>query len=176
MNVHIRKCPIAAAMLIATLALLGCDRVDHAVPAAGSSVSAADEPKIIAEILAADKAYASAWLAGDWAAASALTAPNYYGVSTDLELDYPGLEKLFPKAKAFDYQKQTPPHVRVLTRSLAMISYEMTMKETYEGRDISGLYWYATTWTRTRDGWKLLIEEEIPLSGPLASPGPAKSP
>ncbi len=170
MSVPIRKSPVAATMLIATSILLGCKQGNNQATAAGSNVPAADDPKIIAEILAADKAYASAWLAGDWAAASALTAPNYYGVSTDTEIDHPGLEKLFPKAKAFDYQKQTPPHVRVLTPDLAMISYEMTMKETYEGRDISGLYWYATTWTRTPQGWKLLVEQEIPLSGPLASP------
>ena len=159
-----RRRPHARVVALATVSVLaaGCDRL---TPGAGDSdpqLSVRDVAKISAAVLSADQEYSAAWLKGDWAAASALIAPNYYGVSTDLELDHTGLEKLFRKVRAFGYEQQAS-HVRVLRPDLAIVSYEMTMKETYDGKDISGRYWYATTWTLIGGSWKLLVELEIPL-------------
>jgi hypothetical protein len=74
-------------------------------------------------------------------------------------------KEIFAKVKAFGYEKQSP-HVRVFSPSLAIVSDQMTMKETYDGRDISGRYWCATLWTLIDGSWKLLMEQEIPLDVP----------
>jgi hypothetical protein len=154
--------------VIILFAASACGRPNPDARDTSSQTTPRDVATIGAEILAADQQYGAAWLKGDWAAASALTAPNYYGVSTDFELDQAGLKEIFPKVKAFGYEKQAP-HVRVFSPSLAIVSYEMTMKETYDGRDISGRYWYATTWTLIDGSWKLLMEQEIPLDVPKQS-------
>jgi hypothetical protein len=143
--------------------MVGCDRPNSGARDSDPQTAVREATKISTDVLAADQEYGAAWLRGDWTAASALTAPNYYGVSADLELDHAGLEKLFPKVRALAYEKQAR-HVRVLRPDLAVVSYEMTMKEIVDGRDISGRYWYATTWTLMDSGWKLLMEQEIPLS------------
>jgi hypothetical protein len=142
--------------------MLCCARSNRGVPDSDAQTAVRDATKISTDVLAADQEYGAAWLRGDWAAASALMAPNYYGVSTDIELDRAGLEKLFPKVRALAYEKQAR-HVRVLRPDLTVVSYEMTMKEISDGHDISGRYWYATTWTLIDSGWKLLMEQEIPL-------------
>ena len=142
----------------------GCDRTSDDARTAEGSI---DNAEVTAAVLSADDRYADAWLKHDWAGAASLIAPGYYGISTDFEIDRAGLKELFQKVNAHGYEKQSP-HVRVLKHDLAMVSYEMVMKESYEGRDISGRYWYATTWLLTADGWKLLIEEEIPLGAPVS--------
>ncbi len=152
-------------LLAVSVVVVGCDRPKRGAGDSGPQATRLDVAKISAAVLAADQAYGAAWLKGDWAAASALTAPNYYGVSTDFELDHAGLKELFSKVRALGYEQQSP-HVRVLRPDLAIVSYEMTMKETYDGHDISGRYWYATTWTLIDGSWKLLMEREIPLDVP----------
>jgi hypothetical protein len=168
-RVHSFRHGLAVLTILAAAALVtfgGCTRAGDASVDSGAEPGRQDSSTTSTAVLAADREYSAAWLRGDWAAVSALVAPEYYGSSTDLELDFAGLKQLFPKVKASSYDKQAP-HVRVLRPDLVVVSYEMTMKEISEGQDISGRYWYATTWTRTPSGWKLLMEQEIPLDAPV---------
>ena len=125
--------------------------------------------QVIAEVLAADQAYADAWLRSDWAAASAMIAPDYFGLSPDGSIDQFRLRDVFARAKALGYTRTTP-HTKVLASDVVMVSYEQQMKETFDGRDISGRYWYSTIWKRLDGRWKLLVEQEIPLDEPAQPP------
>ena len=129
-----------------------------------SGVSKSPEAALQA-VLALDRQYWEAEKAGDWASLSALVAAEYYGVGDGVEIDRQGMQQDFPKIKLLEYKLNTS-HVRLVGPDLAVVSYTGRMKECFGGQDISGQYWYSTTWRHRDTDWKLVIEEEVRLDPP----------
>jgi hypothetical protein len=155
-----------AAALVATLTACAKPGADpHPTTLTSASMSAADAAEAV---LALDRKYWESEKAGDWPVVASFIAPDYYGVGDGVENDRAGMERDFPKIKLLEYQLEHP-RFKLVRPDLAVVSYTGRMKEFFEGQDISGRYWYSTTWTLRGNEWKLLVEEEVRLDQP-ASP------
>ena len=53
--------------------------------------------------------------------------------------------------------------MKLLAPDLALVNYVMWMRETYDGKDMSGRYWYSQIWVRREGRWLLLVEQELPM-------------
>jgi ketosteroid isomerase-like protein len=116
---------------------------------------------VVAEVLARDHEYAEAWRRGDWPAIEAMIAPDYY-VFDGAGGGIARLREEFPKIKLLEY-KSEQPHVQILAPDLVLVNYVMQMRETYDGKDMSGRYWYSQIWIRREGRWLLLVEQELPM-------------
>jgi ketosteroid isomerase-like protein len=47
---------------------------------------------------------------------------------------------------------------------LVLLNQDAVLEETYDGEDISGRYRVTTVWARRDGRWRLLFEQEVPLS------------
>jgi Domain of unknown function (DUF4440) len=159
---------LSAGVLIAFFLTMGCSQhVDDKDSAKGLDASRAQgtEPKIsigvtAAEVLDLDRRYWDGMRAGNWAAVASLIAPEYYGVGATFELNLEQLKLAFPKIKLLSYHLE-PPRVKQVGPDLVVVSYVGSMRESFDGQDNSGRYWYSTTWTRRDNRWQLLVEEEV---------------
>ena len=148
-----------------SVASTGCDSPSRLPPVPSSQAAPRDTAQDSATVLALDRKYWEAEKSKDWSWVSAAVAPSYYGVGSDFEIDRAGLERDFPKVKLMEYELQ-PARIRFVRPDLAVVSYVGRMKESFDGEDISGRYWYSTTWTLVNNEWKLLVEQEIRLDAP----------
>jgi Domain of unknown function (DUF4440) len=165
-----RALGIIATLLGLSVAATGCGRPSRLPTEPSSQAAVRDTAQDSATVLALDRKYWEAEKTKDWSWVSAFVAPAYYGVGSDFEIDRAGLERDFPKVNLLDYELQ-PPRIRFVRRDLAVVSYVGRMKEFFDGQDISGRYWYSTTWTLVNNEWKLLVEQEVRLDSP---PPPSK--
>ncbi len=149
----------AALTLFAMCALAACARRgEEQTPSAGGQTGT---ESVVAEVLARAHEYDEAWLRGDWPAVKAMLAPDYYVFDGD-EGDVARLQEEFPKIKTLEY-KQEQPHVKILAVDLVLVNHVMQMRETYDGKDMSGRYWYSQIWARRDGRWLLLVEQELPM-------------
>ena len=160
-----RALAVIATLLSLSVAATGCDRRNRLPPEPSSRAAPRDSAQDSATVLALDRKYWEAEKTKDWSWVSTLVAPSYYGVGSDFEIDRAGLERDFPKVQLMEYELQ-PPRIRFVRPDLAVVSYVGRMKEFFDGQDISGRYWYSTTWTLANDEWKLLVEQEVRLDAP----------
>ncbi len=151
---------VLACLTVAAMSPLGCTRSDSGAaettpqsPQSNAGSTKNSDPATAA-ILAADRRYWGAQKKGDWPLIAALLAPEYYGVSADLELNRDDLARDLAKTKLLDYELQRA-RVRLVRPDLAVVSYTGRMKEIFDGQDISGRYWYSTTWVLQNHEWKL---------------------
>ena len=150
---------IAALPLFAMCALATCAR--RADKQAFSVGRPSGTESVVAEVLARSHDYDEAWLRGEWSAVKAILAPDYY-VFDGAEGDIARLREDFPKIKTLEY-KQEQPHVKILAADLVLVNHVMQMRETYDGKDMSGRYWYSQIWVRREGRWLLLVEQELPM-------------
>jgi hypothetical protein len=113
-------------------------------------------------ILSLDRRYAEAWKQSDWATVAVLVAPDYWGAGEGFSWDFQKLREAFPKIKLLEYRNE-PPSVKALGRDAILVNYITRMRETDDGVDISGRYWYSQIWVRRAGAWRLLVEQEVPL-------------
>lgn len=149
---------VAAVLVVVLTAVNGCGQ-PH--PTASPS-SSRDTSNDSAMVLALDQKYWEAERTKDWKWVSEHLAANYYGVGNDFEVDRAAVESDFKKITLISYELQ-PPRIRFVRPDLAVVSYLGTMQETFDGADISGRYWYSTTWTLIDNKWMLLVEQEVSL-------------
>jgi hypothetical protein len=98
-----------------------------------------------------------------------MVAPDYY-VFDGAGGNIARLREAFPKIKTLGY-KQEQPYVKILSADLVLVNHLMQMRETYDGKDMSGRYWYSQIWVRREGRWLLLVEQELPMpSGAEANP------
>ena len=154
-----QRAVFAALPLLVMCALAACARRgEKRSPGAGGQ---SGSELVAAEVLARAHEYDEAWLRGDWPAAEAMLAADYY-VFDGVEGDLARLRQEFPKIKTLEY-KQEQPHVKILAADLILVNHVMQMRETYDGKDISGRYWYSQIWVRREGRWLLLVEQELPM-------------
>lgn len=153
---------LLVAGIIAAGLLIGCNRNRLDSPGGQSQVLS---ESLKSEILSLDHRYAEAWRQGDWATVASLMAPDYWGGGADFSWNLETLRQEFPKVKLLEYQND-PKRVQALGPNAVLLSYVTRMRETYDGEDISGRYGYSQIWVRRVGGWRLLVEQEIPLRDP----------
>ena len=146
---------VVAALILA----VGCDR--QRIGLLGDQGQQIPE-SVKSEILSLDHRYAEAWRQGDWATVESLVAPDYSGIGADFSWNLQNLREEFPKVKLLEYNNE-PASLKALGPDAVLLSYVTRMRETSDGKDISGKYWYSQVWVRRVGGWRLLVEQEIPL-------------
>lgn len=100
---------------------------------------------------------------GDWPALASLVAPDYLGCAPGVEWDLAKLKVEFPKIRLIDYRAEGAT-VKALAPGLILLNQDGLLKEAYDGQDVSGRYRFTTIWARREGRWRLLFEQEIPLS------------
>jgi len=98
--------------------------------------------------------------AGDSKAYGAMLAPNYIGVYSDGTFD-----------KAAEVGSIHNDHIRsvrlsgfstrMLNRDDMLVTYSADVKGTSNNKDVSGRYWEASTWHRSRDKWLGTFHMEV---------------
>lgn len=61
-------------------------------------------------------------------------------------------------------RRTTGATVKALAPGLVLLNQDAVLEETYDGEDISGRYRVTTVWARRDGRWRLLFEQEVPLS------------
>jgi hypothetical protein len=104
-----------------------------------------------------------------------LPFPDYYDNGGDLEWASPPCNRGFPNIHLPDLPSRSPfpiclsdlqserPYVKHLAPELIQVNGTETLHETYDGQDLSGVYWTADVWVRRNSRCWLLVEEELPL-------------
>jgi Domain of unknown function (DUF4440) len=159
---------VLPAILLALL-VAGCSRPGDGTPAS-NAVRSEDRDEspgmneaVKAAVLGLEYAYWEAEKAGDWSVVAGLVAPDYYGVGDDFEINLAEMKRDFPRIKLSAY-KLEEPRFKLIERDLAVISYAGRINELFDGKDISGRYWFSSTYVRRGDQWKLLIEQEVRIN------------
>jgi mannose-6-phosphate isomerase-like protein (cupin superfamily)/ketosteroid isomerase-like protein len=138
------------------------------------SAGQSDTNSLAAEIIAAEDRYSQAYIHHDWAGASALLAPDYYGNAEGFEGDRTKLEQEFRKIRLLEYNVVSTPHLKLLAPDIVLYNDVVTMRETYGDRDISGRYWHGDIWVRRDGRWLLLVEQEVWLREPATATAEAE--
>lgn len=144
--------------LLAAAMLAGCGSHGSASTESGNAFPLVAESTAIA----LDNSLTNAYVHQDWNALSALVAPDYYGTGDGIEWDYAALKREFPKIHLTDARAEHQ-HVKTLGPDMLLINEDMTIRETYDGHDISGRYAMSDIWVRRNGSWSLLVEQELPL-------------
>jgi hypothetical protein len=146
---------VIAALILA----VGCNRQ----PISSSGDHSRPIPDALkSEILSLDHRYAEAWRQGDWATVESLVAPDYSAIGADFSWNLKTLREEFPRVKLLEYRNE-PATLKAVGPDAVLLGYVTTMRETADGKDISGKYWYSQVWVRRVGGWRLLVEQEVPL-------------
>jgi mannose-6-phosphate isomerase-like protein (cupin superfamily) len=133
-----------------------------------------DANSVSGQVIAAEDRYTQAYLHRDWAAASALLAPDYYGNAEGFEGDRSRLEQEFPKIHLLQYEVVSTPHLKLLAPDVVLYNDVAAMRETYGDHDISGRYWHGDIWVRRDGRWVLLVEQEVWLREPATATAEAE--
>jgi hypothetical protein len=141
----------SATLLLGAMILLVASQRSDSQPADAASEGAA-----------LDHQLSEAYLRQDWAALEKMVAPDYAGLALDEQWDFAALKREFPKIHALEYKVERQ-QVKRLSPDLMLVSDVFTMRETYDGQDISGHYWSSDVWVRRKGKWLLLVEQEVPL-------------
>jgi len=136
----------AAVALLLMLSLSGCTH----------------QPDANAQGGALDATLTDAYLRKDWAALSAIIAPDYYASGDGFEWGFADLQREFPKIQLADFHIERQ-RVKQLAPGVLLVSDVATVRETYGGQDISGRYLSTDVWVQRDGKWLLLVEQEIPL-------------
>ena len=144
--------------LFAATMLSGCG--NHGSASRESETTA--PPATEATAVTLDTSLTNAYLHQDWNTLSAIVAPDYYGVGDGIEWDYAALKREFPKIHLVEARAEYR-HVKSLGPDMLLINENMTIRETYDGHDISGRYAMSDIWVRRNGAWFLLVEQELPL-------------
>jgi len=118
-----------------------------------------------AEILGLGDELTAVYKRRDWPALASLVAPDYLGSAPGFEWDLAKLEAEFPRVQLFDCRVEAAT-VKALAPGLVLLNQDAVLKETYSGQDISGRYRFTTVWARRDGRWRLVFEQEVPLSNP----------
>jgi len=118
---------------------------------------------IVARGAELDRALNDAYLQRDWRALSSMVAPDYYGVTREIEWDYAKLEREFSKIHLTEFHLEKQ-HVKRLGPDQIMVNDIFTMRETYGGQDTSVRGVSSLIWIRRGGRWLLLVEQVFPLS------------
>lgn len=118
-----------------------------------------------AKILALSDDLTRIYKEGDWSSLSSLVASDYLGSAPGFEWDLARLKAEFPKIRLTGCRVEGAT-VKALAPGLVLLNQDATLQETYDGHDISGHYRFTTIWARRDGRWRLLFEQEVPLSSP----------
>jgi ketosteroid isomerase-like protein len=117
-----------------------------------------------AEILAMDDRLAKIYRTGDLPGLKALYAPDYLGYwAGQRAADLATVQREFPKVKLLEFHRDFAV-VKELAPGVALLNEDGTMRETYNGVDVSGRYHYTTIWIKRAGRWRLLFEQEVPFA------------
>ncbi len=145
------------ASLILTCLSVGCS--DRAAPVTAGVEAAAISHE---QALGLSDRLTAIYRRGDWPALAALLASDYLGTTPGAQWDGEVLEREFAKIRMTDYQRENFL-VKQLAPDLVLLNEDATLKETYDGEDISGRYRMTTIWINRANEWRLLFEQEVPL-------------
>jgi hypothetical protein len=122
-------------------------------------------PAVKAAVLGASARLTQIYEARDLGALIALVAPDYLGSAPGFEWDLAKLKEEFPKIHLHEFHGETPT-LKQLAPNLVLLNQDASIRESYDGQDISGRYRMTTIWVHRGGHWCLLFEQEIPLPGP----------
>ena len=136
-----------------------------------SSDHAASRNLSDAEVLNLSDHLSNIYKEHDWSGLKKLVSSGYVGTAPGFQWTIADLEKEFPKISLHDIHRDAY-FIKVLNPALVLLNEDATLKETYDGQDISGPYRMTTIWTKQGDAWQLLFEQEIPI--PVSANVPAQ--
>ena len=157
--------PLACALALA--AITGCSRESgEAAPKAGLAPVAlpviTSAERLRRHALSLGDRLTSAYRRGSWAGVDSLLADDYLGCAPDVRWDRAALRREFPRIRMRSFHRDSAI-VKALGAGVVLLDEDVTLGETYAGRDISGRYRMTTVWAFREARWRLVFEQEIPL-------------
>jgi hypothetical protein len=119
------------------------------------------------EILAIEKR-------GDWPALAKVLAPDYRGTAPgEAEWTLATYKAELPKIHPIEWHREGSSF-KCLAPGVILQNEDGVLRETYADQDISGRYRFTTIWVRRGGRWRLLFEQEVPLTPAPETPTSAR--
>jgi hypothetical protein len=86
-------------------------------------------------------------------------ADNYSGVSSDGVRD---ISQEVEGVRIVELKEYTLADMRIVfpNKATAVLTYKVTVKGSYQGTDISGVYWCSSVWVNQRGAWLAVLHTE----------------
>ena len=130
---------------------------------AATGVDAESLESLRTEALALSDQLVGIYKSGDWRALLSLLDPGYLGTAPGIQWNLAALQREFPKIRLSEYHREAFI-VKKLAPGMVLLNEDGTLRETYDGQDISGRYRFTTIWVKRAGSWRLLFEQEVPLA------------